>query len=151
MFRRSNKNKLVANIFGLLCLGLLVSTLVAYQHVKSWQEQAIQNELKLKAIIVSKRLNYWVEQNLHYVEHFTSFLKASSESLQKHSNFRDYILQQPKLKKLNYLGYTLDADGYYGINDWQPPDEFIPIADRCGLMVSLGDYITETVFKQVSV
>ena len=124
MFRRSNKNKLVANIFGLLCLGLLVSTLVAYQHVKSWQEQAIQNELKLKAVIVSKRLNYWVEQNLHYVEHFASFIEASSESVQKHSNFRDYILQQPKLKKLNYLGYTLDADGYYGINDWQPPEDF---------------------------
>lgn len=126
MFRLSNKNKLVANIFGLLCVGLLASTLVAYQHVKSLQEQAIQNELKLKAIIVSKRLNYWVEQNLNDVEHFASFLEASSESLQSHSSFQGYILQQSKLRKLNYLAYTLDSDGYYGINDWQPPENFDP-------------------------
>lgn len=81
------------NIFALLCLGLLASILLAYQHVKSWQEQATQNSLKLKAVIVSKRLNYWAKQNLINVEHLASFL----ESVQNHSSFQGYILQHLKL------------------------------------------------------
>lgn len=29
------------------------------------------------------------------------------------------------------MGYTLDSDGYYGINDWQPPENFDPRQRPC--------------------
>lgn len=126
MLRLSKKNRLAASFILLLFLGLLASTMIAYQHVKIKQQQAIYNDIQLKAKLVSSEFNHWVKQSLDQIEHFAIFLSLSPEPLQEYSNFQRYIAQHPKRGGLEYLGYALESDGYYGITDWQVPSGYDP-------------------------
>ncbi|MEY8200349.1 MAG: EAL domain-containing protein [Colwellia sp.] len=126
MSQMNNKNKLAANFIVLLFIGLLASSMVAYQHVKGWQERAIQDELRLNASLVSTQLNSWVDQMLNRVENFAIFLATSAESLQDHPNYQHYLEQYPKRGGLEDLGYALESDGYYSSEDWQVPEGYDP-------------------------
>lgn len=126
MSQLNNKNKLAANFIALLFIGLLTSSMVAYQHVKGWQERAIHDELQLNASLVSTQLSLWVDQTLNHVEHFALFLATSGESLRDHPSFQRYMEQHPKRGGLEYLGYALESDGYYGVTDWQVPEGYDP-------------------------
>ena len=126
MSRMSNKNKLAANFIVLLFIGFLASSIVAYQHVKDWQERVIQDELQLNATLVSTQLNAWVDQALDHVDSFAIFLATSSKSLLDHPSYQRYMEQRHNLAGSEYLGYALESDGYYGVSDWQVPEDYDP-------------------------
>ena len=74
ILRVSNKNKLIASFVALLLIGLLASTTVAYFHVKSRLENAIQQEIQLKANVVAAKINNLTKSMIEQVEHFALHL-----------------------------------------------------------------------------
>jgi EAL domain-containing protein (putative c-di-GMP-specific phosphodiesterase class I)/GGDEF domain-containing protein len=126
MPQMSNRNKLVANIIGLFFIGFITASTVAYQHVKFWQEQAIQDELLLNATKVVTQLDSWAEKRINQVDDFAKFIATSADSNQKHNHYKNYINQHPELAKIKYLGYSLEPDGDYNIADWQVPNGYDP-------------------------
>ncbi len=121
ILRFSNKNKLIASFVALLLIGLLASTAVAYFHVKSRLESAIQQEIQLKANVVAAKLNNLTKSMIEQVEHFALHLNLSDVELEKHPSFDFFMKRHPNQSGLEYLGYVVDSDGYYGINNWQAP------------------------------
>lgn len=123
-FRLSNKNILTASFVSLLIIGLSASTATAYQHVKSRLQIAVQAEIQLKAKYVVNELKHWTQDTITQVEHFALFLGRSESDLTKHPRFDKFAEWYPNSANLQYLGYTIDSDGYYGIADWQVPDDY---------------------------
>jgi EAL domain-containing protein (putative c-di-GMP-specific phosphodiesterase class I)/GGDEF domain-containing protein len=126
MLRVSNKNKLIVSFVTLLLIGLIASTTVAYLHVKSGLEIAIQDELQLKAKFVAAELNHWTKGTIEQVEHFALHLELLEGDLQQHPNFDFFLKRHPNNYALEHLGYVIDRNGYYRITDWQPPETYDP-------------------------
>jgi len=126
MLRVSNKNKLIVSFVTLLLIGLIASTTVAYLHVKSGLEIAIQDELQLKAKFVAAELNHWTKGTIEQVEHFALHLELLEGDLQQHPNFDFFLKRHPNNYALEHLGYVIDRNGYYHITDWQPPETYDP-------------------------
>lgn len=126
MLRVSNKNKLIVSFVTLLLIGLIASTTVAYLHVKSGLEVAIQDELQLKAKLVAAELNHWTKGTIEQVEHFALHLEFLEDDLQQHPNVDFFLKRHPNNYALEHLGYVIDSNGYYRITDWQPPETYDP-------------------------
>ena len=126
MLRISNKNKLIASFVALLLIGLLASTTVAYFHVKKRLEVAIQQEIQLKADLVAVKLNHLTQNTIEQVNHFVLHLDLSGIELEQHPSFEYFLLRHPNHNGLEYLGYVVDSDGYYGIANWQVPAGYDP-------------------------
>ncbi|KXJ50863.1 MAG: hypothetical protein AXW17_09865 [Colwellia sp. Phe_37] len=126
MLRISNKNKLIASFVALLLVGLLASTTVAYFHVKKRLEVAIQQEIQLKADLVAVKLNHLTQNTIEQVNHFALHLDLSGIELEQHPSFEYFLLRHPNHNGLEYLGYVVDSDGYYGIANWQAPAGYDP-------------------------
>ena len=124
ILRVSNKNKLIASFVALLLIGLLASTTVAYFHVKSRLENAIQQEIQLKANVVAAKINNLTKSMIEQVEHFALHLNLSDVELGKHPGFDFFMKRHPNHSGLEYLGYVVDSDGYYGITNWQAPVDY---------------------------
>lgn len=126
MLKISNKNKLIVSFVALLLLGLLASTTVAYLHVKSRLEIAIQQEIQLKANLISVKLNHLTQSTIEQVNHFALHLDLSGIELKQHPTFDYFLKRHPHHNGLEYLGYVVDSDGYYGITNWQVPTGYDP-------------------------
>lgn len=121
MLGLSNKNKLIVNIAGLMIIGLILSTMIAYQHVKSQQQEAVQKELTLRVSHFSKELKHWVDNAIGHVEHYAAHLLNQPVQLSTEKNLTDYHDIHVNKLGVEYLGYVLDESGYYGVDDWLPP------------------------------
>tara|TARA_R110002072_G_scaffold87591_4_gene197578 strand:+ start:27500 stop:29704 length:2205 start_codon:yes stop_codon:yes gene_type:complete len=126
MLRISNKNKLIVSFVALLLVGLLASTTMAYFHVKNRLEVAIQQEIQLKANLVAVKLNYLTQKTIEQVNHFALHLDLSDVELEQHPGFEYFLKRHPNHNGLEYLGYVMDSDGYYGIANWQVPVGYDP-------------------------
>jgi EAL domain-containing protein (putative c-di-GMP-specific phosphodiesterase class I)/GGDEF domain-containing protein len=115
---------LVASFVGLLLIGLSASTVMAYQHVKKRLEIAVQTEIRLKAHFVVNELKHWTQNVVEQVEHFALFLERGNTDLTQRPSFDEFTQWHPNHVGLQYLGYVVDSDGYYGITDWQVPESY---------------------------
>lgn len=120
----SNKNKLVISFFALLLVGLLASALVAYLHVKSRIEVAIQTEIELKANHVVNELSHWTKDTIEQVNRFALYLESHDLNLTKPYDFSEFLKWHPYTQGLQYLGYVSEHNGHYSVDNWQVPDDF---------------------------
>jgi len=127
-FNLSNKHKLTGNIIALLLLGLLLSTMVSYFHVKNNLHDSIHNELTLKANSVAIKLNSWLKSNLSLVKKMAETLGNSSESIRDNEKYEFFLNQISKSPQLDFLSISLEDDGYFLVNDWEVPPEHDPRA-----------------------
>lgn len=124
MFCTSNKNKLVISFIAMLLIGLLASTLVAYSHVKSRIEVAIQVEIKLKANFVLAELNHWTADIVEQVNSFSLYLEDHELGIEQHHSFEEFLRWHPYEHGLQHLGFVSDVDGAYSVNNWQVPKNY---------------------------
>ena len=122
----TNKNKLFLNIVGLLILGLVASTSVAYFQVHKNTLDAILKEKKLTAKIVVSKFNQWSEQSIRAVSTLATLLADYDKELRDDDYIQSVFEQFRRSQGLNYLGYALEEDGFYYVNDWPIPQEFDP-------------------------
>lgn len=117
----SNKNKLVLSFIAMLLMGLLASTFVAYLHVKSRIEMAIQTEIKLKASFVVSEINHWTDDIVEQVNSFALYLQEHDLNVEQHHSFEEFLRWRPYEHGLQHLGYVSDSDGTYSVDRWQVP------------------------------
>ena len=124
--RLNNRDKLTYSFIGLLLLGLFASTLVAYQHVKTWQSIAVRDELRLKANLAATDISRWVTAAKDRVEHLAEWLATTPTPLRDEQAWRAYIDSLPVSEQRPFLGFALDSDGFYLANQWAVPQDYDP-------------------------
>lgn len=112
------------SFLALLLMGLLASTFVAYLHVKSRIELAIQTEIKLKANFVVSEVSHWTSNIAKQVDSFTRYLEEHQLNIEQHHTFEEFLQWHPYEKGLQYLGYVVDSNGYYSVDNWQVPTDY---------------------------
>jgi len=122
----TNKNKLFINIVGLLILGLVASTSVAYVQVRKNTLDSILKEKQLTAKIAVSRLNQWSAQNIRAVSTLAKIIVNYDKEPRNDAYLQDIFEQFRESQQLKYLGYALDVDGYYYVNDWPIPHDYDP-------------------------
>lgn len=126
MGRLNNKNKLLLSIMGLLLLGLLTSAFVAYFEVKARLLDSVRKTQQLNAMAASTRLSHWSEENIRAVTTLARYLSKSNQPLHNNPVIAELFEQVRLSQHQLYLGYALEQDGYYYVNDWQRPPGYDP-------------------------
>jgi len=125
MLKLNNKNKLVYSVMGLLLLGLMASSLVAYTQVSSNMLSSMQNEQLLKANTASDKLSQWLNGNLNTIASLAETLSQSDAPLRGNSDYEFYLQQTFKANNFFFLYYGLE-DGYTWFANWGIPDDYDP-------------------------
>ena len=122
----TNKTKLAISILALLSLGLVASTGIAYLQVRSSLLASLQQQQLLKANAASAELTEKLRQSLRLVSKFADTLAVHPGPWEDNPKLQFYIRQSVAAKQFDYLGYGLESNGYYWVNDWPTNSDFDP-------------------------
>jgi EAL domain-containing protein (putative c-di-GMP-specific phosphodiesterase class I) len=122
----SNKNRLFISVCGIFLSGLILSTLIAYFHVTKWVTSSIKDEQLALASVAKVTTEQWLSASKDAIN--TIALKTASykNKIEENELLDGLIAQYTESKQFDFVSISLEKNGYYRVNEWQPPSGYDP-------------------------
>jgi EAL domain-containing protein (putative c-di-GMP-specific phosphodiesterase class I)/GGDEF domain-containing protein len=107
-------------------LGLILSTIIAYFHVSKWITTSIKDEQLTLASVAQATTEQWFTASKNSVNALADNTALYENKIENNKLLDALITQYTASKQFDYVSISLEKNGYYKINDWQPPVNYDP-------------------------
>ncbi len=111
---------------GIFFLGLILSTLIAYFHVTKWITTSVKDEQLTFALIAQATTEQWLSASKESINAFAEKTASYKDNIENNELLDVLIAQYTQSNQFDYLTISLEKNGYYRINNWQPPSHYDP-------------------------
>jgi len=113
-------------VCGIFFLGLILSTLIAYFHVTKWITTSVKDEQLTFALIAQATTEQWLSASKESINAFAEKTASYKDNIENNELLDVLIAQYTQSNQFDYLTISLEKNGYYRINNWQPPSHYDP-------------------------
>ena len=121
-----HKKKLIVSIFFIFVLGLTASTIISYNHVKSWIVIAVKDEQLNVASVAQTATEQWFASAKTSMQALADKAASFDGNIENNDTLQAIIYQYTQSSQFDYVSISLESTGYYQVNDWDPPIGYDP-------------------------
>ena len=122
----SHKKKLLISVCCILMFGLLLSAVIAFFHVKNWLVLAVKDEQLTIASVAQTTTEQWIASSKESMKTFAKKTSSFAGNIENNELLDALISQYTDSNQFDFVSISLEENGYYRINNWQPPSGYDP-------------------------
>lgn len=113
-------------MFCIFLLGLVFSTLIAYFHVAKWITTSIKDEQLTLASVAHATTEQWFSASKGSVNALANKAALYKGNIENNELLDALMHQYTESHQFDYVSISLEKNGYYRVNHWQPPTGYDP-------------------------